>query len=80
MVAAFAVRAVPKPRTVEPSKNSTVPVGGPPLPLVFVTVAVSVTDCPKVEGLLLEITPVAVPASTVCVVEPLLPTKSPVGV
>ena len=41
-----------------------VPVGGPPLPLVFVTVAVNVTFCPNVEGLLLEITPVAVRAFT----------------
>ena len=75
-----AVSADPGPRSVVPSKNSTLPVGAPPLPLVFVMVAVNVTFCPKVEGLLLETTAVEVPASTVCVVEPLLPMKSPLGV
>ena len=80
VLAPFAVSAVPKPRNVSPSKNSTEPVGGPPLPFKFVTVAVNVTFWPNVEGLRLETTPVEVPAFTVCVSEPLLPRKSPVGV
>jgi hypothetical protein len=35
------------PRLVAPSKNSTVPVG---VPVLELTVAVNVTDCPKTEG------------------------------
>ncbi len=70
----------PAPSGFAPSKNSTVPVGEPPLPLVFVTVAVKVTGPSKSDGSLLDATVVAVAASTTWAVAPLLPAKSLDGV
>jgi hypothetical protein len=58
----FGTRGVPGPRSMLPSKNSTWPVGVAPLPLVLVTVAVKVTDCPTVDGLALDPTVVVVEA------------------
>ena len=63
-----------------PSKNSTVPLGVPPAPLVFVTVAVKRTASPKVEALSAEATAVLVTASTAWVRAPLLSAKTPVPV
>ena len=74
------LRALPGPRSVAPSKNSTDPVGVPPLPLVFVTVAVKVIAWPGRDGLLSEATPTLTAASTACVVMPLESVKSPVAV
>ena len=71
--APVAVSAVPGPMSVAPSKNSTAPVGGPPLLLAFVIVAVNVTAWLKIDGLLLEPTVAAVTASTDWAVEPALP-------
>ncbi len=39
------------PRLAAPSKNCTVPVGTPVPGAIGATVAVSVTDCPKTDGL-----------------------------
>ena len=52
----------PGPRSVNPSKNSTLPVGTPPLPLVLVTVAVNVTESPYVELAGSVLTAVVVPS------------------
>ena len=81
-VAAFPLppRRLPGPRSVAPSKNSTLPVGFPPLPVVFVTVAVNVTDWPRADGLAPETTATLVTASTVWLTEPLPPRKLSVGV
>jgi hypothetical protein len=46
--------SVPVPITVAPSRKLTVPVGVPAPGLTAATVAVSVTDCPKTDGLVLE--------------------------
>ena len=64
--------AVPKPLTIwgapitdAPSMNWTEPVGAAvliPAPAVFVTVAVNVTDCPKIDGFSEEATVVKVGA------------------
>jgi len=51
---------VPVPSVVDPSLNVTVPVGVPEPGAVAVTVAVSVTDCPKTDGLTDEMTAVEV--------------------
>jgi len=51
---------VPLPSVVDPSLNVTVPVGVPEPGAVAVTVAVSVTDCPKTDGLTDEMTAVEV--------------------
>ncbi len=66
------LRATGEPRLLPPSLNCTVPVAVP-----GVTVAVKVTDWPKTEGLLFEVTVVEVLAwFTVCVgKEPVLPAK-----
>jgi hypothetical protein len=70
-----AFRAVGPDRTVVSSLKVTVPVGVPP-PLE--TVAVKVTDCPKVDGFCEELTAVVVSALlTVCVTLPLLALKLP---
>ena len=53
---------------VAPSLKVTVPVGMPVPGAVAITVAVKVTDCPKTEGLIDELTAVVVLALlTVCV-------------
>jgi hypothetical protein len=63
---------------VVPSVNFTVPVGTlVPAPVI---VAVSVTDCPEVEGLSDEVTAVVVVPETDCETEPLLLLKPPVPV
>ena len=55
--------SVPVPRVVAPSLNVTVPVA-----VLGVTVAVNVTDCPNVEGLVPDVTAVVLAATpTVCV-------------
>ena len=72
---------VPVPRVVAPSLNVTVPVGVVEPPVVSVTVAVKVTDCPKTDGLTLDVTVVVVAHASafvpvkfaVCVLLPLLP-------
>ena len=73
------LRAEPAPRSVAPSKNSTVPVGVFAL-VASVTVAVNVTDWPGRDGLLLEATPTLVREPTVWLSAPLPPRKLPVGV
>ena len=55
---------VPVPSLVVPSRNVTVPVGVPPLDLIF---PLKVTDCPAVAGFSEELT-VAVVADAVVVV------------
>jgi hypothetical protein len=57
----------PVPIRLLPSRNCTVP-----LAVLGETVAVNVTDCPNVDGLLFEATAVVVLVSTVKVVEPLM--------
>jgi len=58
---------------VAPSLKVTAPVG---VPLVDVTVAVKVTDCPNVDGLGAEVTAVDVAPCTICAAAvPLLPAK-----
>ena len=58
---------VPVPIGVAPSLNVTVPVGVPAPGKVADTEAVKVTDCPSLDGLLLEVTAVVVAAwLTVC--------------
>lgn len=47
--------------TVVPSLNVTEPVGVPGAAFVAVTVAVNMTDCPKLDGLTDELTVVEVP-------------------
>jgi hypothetical protein len=44
-------------RTADPSLKVTVPVG---VPAAAVTVAVNVTDCPEIDGLVLEVKEVLV--------------------
>ncbi len=66
-------RAVPGPRSVVPSKNSTAPVGTPPEP---VTVAVKVTLWPKTDGVSLDATSVAVWNRAASVRMPLEPWKA----
>jgi len=56
-------------RVVAPSVNLTVPVGTPE---PEVTVAVNVTDWPKVDGFGADVTPVLVAIRTICAVVPLL--------
>src|SRR5436309_10147064 len=51
---------VPVPRVLEPSLKVTVPVGVPAAGLFAVTVAVKVTGCPDTDGLIEELTDVAV--------------------
>ena len=53
---------VPVARVVTPSVNVTVPVGVPEPGATAVTLAVKVTDCPKTEGLALDVSVVVVPA------------------
>ena len=53
-----------EPRIFVPSENVTVPVG---VPATAVTVAVNVTDCPRVEGLREDVRLVLVVALTVWV-------------
>lgn len=63
--AAMPPESAPEPSSATPLKKFTVPVG---VPAVEVTVAVSVTDSPKVEGFSDEVKPVEVGAGfTVCV-------------
>ena len=60
-------RRVPEPSDVDPSKNSTVPVGVPEPPPLTLTVAVKVTDWPNTDGLAEEVTVVVLLAlATVC--------------
>jgi hypothetical protein len=65
---------VPDPRVVAPSRNVTVPVGVPPVP---VTVAVNVTDWPAVDGLTDEASTVVLglPLTTCVTTEDVLPAK-----
>jgi hypothetical protein len=53
---------VPVPRTVEPSRKVTVPVGTPAPGATAPTFAASITGCPKIAGLGDADTVVAVPA------------------
>jgi hypothetical protein len=54
--------SVPVPNDVVPSMNVTVPVGVPAPGDTTLTVAVNVTDCPKVDGFGAAVTDVAVSA------------------
>src|SRR5262245_8785844 len=46
-VSPLPIKSEPGPRRIEPSKNSTEPVGVPPKDVVSVTVAVNVAESPK---------------------------------
>ena len=66
LIVALPPLSVPVPIVVVPSLNVTVPVAV--LPALFVTVAVRLTDCPKTDGLGVDVTVVTVFALlTVCV-------------
>ena len=71
------LKGVPGPRSVEPSKNSTEPVGVPPNDVVLVTVAVNFTDWPKMGVVFGPVTVVIVAATTACVTRPELGRKDP---
>ena len=68
---------VPGPRSVVPSKNSTVPIGVPPPVVVSVIVAVNVTDWPKMGVEAGPVSVVVVPAETTCVTCPELGASAP---
>ena len=57
-----AAGSVQLPMTVAPSRMFTVPVGEPAPGAVTVTVAVNVTDCPKTDGFVPEVSDVLVDA------------------
>ena len=54
---------MPLPRTVDPSRNVTVPVAG--FPPVEATIAVKMTGAPEKDGLLLEVTAIALKTNLV---------------
>ena len=76
-VAVPPLRVTGEPRLAPPSWNCTVPVGVAELPATL-TVAVKVTACPEMEGLVEAATTVFVPAwFTACATVPLLLRKLP---
>ncbi len=66
-MAMLEVFSVPVPNVVEPSLNVTMPVGVPVLPAILNTVAVNVTDCPRIAGLDEDVRAVEVGVKTVSV-------------